>query len=85
MPDYPIYQGDLAKQLCKHLLAPSATDPNSMNYNARTPHPFLDIHSAGYWQNEKGTYTAYDNVGDECFMEDFDTQQEAIAWCQNKN
>lgn len=84
MPDYPIYQGPLAQQVCKHLLAPSATDPNRENYSTRTPHPFLDIHSCGYWE-ENGVYVCYDNVGDECFMEEFKTKSEALAWCQNKN
>lgn len=43
---------------------------------------YSEPHIAGYFRNQHNGYTAFDNTTGNCWMEDFRTQAEAIAWCE---
>lgn len=44
---------------------------------------FLPIECRGYWKGSDG-WTAFDNVGNELFIEDFDQKQEAIKYANGE-
>lgn len=42
----------------------------------------LFIGSCGYYKNEIGTWSAWDNMTGDCWCEDFKTRKEAVAYVE---
>ena len=41
--------------------------------------------ATGYFLDESGVYVAFDNTTCDCWVEEFDTVEEAINWIENGN
>lgn len=65
-----IYEGKEALELVGQIL-------ESLNKKGRYP-----LHSGdmGYYKNDNGTWTAWDNSTADCWVEDFKTRKEAKEW-----
>ncbi len=68
-----LYTGKEAKEVVHKILA---------NYDDDTHRYPLFIGCCGYYKNENGTYSAWDNMTGDCWCEDFKTLQEAIAYVE---
>lgn len=62
------YKGEKAKQVLNETLAMYDNDKEQYTRNTGTK---------GYFKNEIGTYTAFDNTTGDCWVEDFDTEKQA--------
>lgn len=66
-----VYKDDEALQKCAETL--KVESPNFPKYPT-------NIQTVGYWENEDGTWTAYDNEYGDCWVEDFRSKKAAKAW-----
>ena len=70
--------GEQADFICNEILS-AGSDKND-KYN-------LHVGAKGYWKNigvdGEPLWTAFDNTTGDCFVEDFQTELEAISWLEN--
>ena len=66
-----LYTGEEAKKIVHMILA---------HYNEDSKRYPLFIGCCGYFKNEDGTWSAWDNLTGDCWVEDFKTKKECIDW-----
>ena len=68
-----LYIGKEAKEVVHAILA--HYDEDSQRYP-------LFVGSCGYFENENGTWSAWDNMTGDCWCDDFKTRKEAVAYVE---
>jgi len=68
-----LYTGEEAKRIVHQIL--SHYDEDGQRYP-------LFVGSCGYYQNEDGSWSAWDNMTGDCWCEDFKTKKEAVAYTE---
>ena len=70
-----MYTGEEARTICFDILA--SYDEKSCKYP-------LHEGDCGYFKNEIGSWSAFDNQSGDCWCEDFKTKKQAKEWCEGK-
>lgn len=67
-----IYKGQQAKDIVAEILG---------SYDKELERYPEHVGDQGYFKNELGSWTAWDNMTGDCWVEDFPTRRDCIDWC----
>lgn len=82
-----IFRGDTARKILRYLLEEiDYRDGYSSRYmiGAGCPEQNKYPDTKGYYKDISGVWVAFDNRGNECFVEEFKSEEIALSWINNE-
>lgn len=82
-----IFRGDIARKILNYLLEEiDYRDGFSSRYmiGISCPEQNKYPNTKGYYRDKSGVWVAFDNRGNECFVEEFRSEAIALSWIKNE-